>query len=200
MGKKTTDVTALPLLLAALDQAYSKRSWHGPNLRSSVRGLSAEEAGWRPNPGRKSIAEIVVHCAYWKYTVRRRLRGEKRGSFTLPGSNWFSLPEPFAVETWANCLALLDQEHAALRAAVAEFPAAQLHLGTSPTSAPAFLIQGAAAHDLYHAGQINLLKRLHDDTAGLGRSALKTKHDGQTARRQHASAQNVAVAGQRRKR
>jgi hypothetical protein len=190
------------LLLAALDQAYNKRSWHGPNLRSSIKGLTAEEAGWRPDPRRKSIAEIVVHCAYWKYAVRRRLRGEKRGSFALPGSNWFALPEPFSVETWNNCLTLLDGEHAALRAAAAEVADAALHRGAA-TATPAFLIQGAAAHDLYHAGQVNLLKRMLDDAAPQpGRSpgrGSKPKHDGEPARRQHAPADHVAVPRQRRK-
>jgi hypothetical protein len=162
MSKTSATPAELGLLLAALDQAFNKRSWHGPNLRSSLRGLSAEDAGWRPGPQRKSIAEIVVHCAYWKYTVRRRLRGEKRGSFALPGSNWFALPAPFTVDAWANCIALLESEHRTLRAAVAELHPAKLQAG-SPTSRPAFLVQGAAAHDLYHAGQINLLKRLRED-------------------------------------
>ena len=47
------------------------------------------ESAWRPHPARHSIQEIVVHAAYWKYAVRRRLKGEKRGSFPLKGSDWF---------------------------------------------------------------------------------------------------------------
>jgi hypothetical protein len=158
MGTSLTPEIAL--LVAGLDQAFNKRSWHGPNLRGSLRGLSAEDAAWRPAPQRKSIAEIVVHCAYWKYVVRRKLRGEKRGSFALPGSNWFALPAPMTVTTWNNCIALLESEHKTLRAAVAAVPPVSLHKGSSPTATPAFHIHGAAAHDLYHAGQINLLKRM----------------------------------------
>lgn len=82
----------LELLLSVLDEVFDHKSWHGTNLRGSIRGLSAEQATWRAQPARKNIHEIVLHCAYWKYTVRWRLTGEKRGIFSLLGSNWFTRP------------------------------------------------------------------------------------------------------------
>src|SRR2546425_1029226 len=115
------------LLLKILDEGYNKKAWHGPNLRGSVRGVTAEAAAWRPRPGRHNIWEIVAHAAYWKYAVRRRLRGDKRGSFPLKGSNWFSPPNSLSEQTWREYVALLDAEHRALRAVVAELPIAQLH-------------------------------------------------------------------------
>ena len=56
-------------LLGLLDEAYKRAAWHGPNLRGSIRGLTAREAAWRPSAERNSIWEIVVHAAYWKYVV-----------------------------------------------------------------------------------------------------------------------------------
>ena len=70
-------------ILQLLDEAFCRKSWHGTNLRGSLRGLPVQQAGWRPPGGRHTIADIVVHCAYWKYAVRRRLRGDARGSFPL---------------------------------------------------------------------------------------------------------------------
>ena len=67
------------LFLQLIDEAYKNRAWHGTNLRGSIRGLSAQQAAWRPAPTRHNIWEIVVHTAYWKYVVRRRLLGEKKG-------------------------------------------------------------------------------------------------------------------------
>jgi len=152
----------IALLLDLLDQAFDKKAWHGPNLRGAIRRVGASQAGWRPAPGRRSIADIVVHAAYWKYAVRRRLLGGKRGSFALKGSNWFGLPEPLTELAWCDHVALLCTEHRALRAAVAAFPAQQLHQpSTGSRFTNASLIQGIAAHDLYHAGQVQLLKRLH---------------------------------------
>jgi uncharacterized damage-inducible protein DinB len=155
----------IALLLALLDQSYDKKAWHGPNLRGAIRRLSAAQAAWRPNRRRHNIAEHVVHAAYWKYAVRRRLRGEKRGAFPLKGSNWFTLPQPLSEETWRGYLSLLDEQHRALRQAVAEFPEGHLHR-PSPGSkfVAAQLIYGIASHDLYHVGQIQLLKRLQAAT------------------------------------
>ncbi len=79
-------------LLAILDQAYNKPSWHGTNLRGSVRRVTPAQAAWRPGPGRHNIWEIVVHAAYWKYAAARRFTGGARGSFPLKGSNWFQRP------------------------------------------------------------------------------------------------------------
>lgn len=144
------------LLLDILDQGYNRKTWHGPNLRQSLRGVSAEMAAWRPKPGRHNIWEITLHAAYWKYTVRRRLLGEKRGSFVLKGSNFFIRPVGLSEKAWRADLALLDAEHRKLRTAVRDTLAGRRGKNQER------LIFGVAFHDVYHAGQIRLLRRLHD--------------------------------------
>ncbi len=153
----------LSLLLRLIDESYEKKAWHGPNLKGSFRGLSSLEAAWRPQPGRHSIVENVLHCAYWKYAVRRRLTGEKRGSFSLKGSNWFAISSPLSSSSWKEFTALLDREHRLMRQTIAEFPPAQLD-GFPAGGKVSFLTQiyGVALHDVYHAGQIQLLKRLRE--------------------------------------
>jgi hypothetical protein len=148
-------------LLMNLDEAYSGSSWHGPNLRGSIRGITSREAARRPGPGRHNIREIVIHAAYWKYAVRRRLRGEKRGTFALKGSNWFVRPGAKGGTTWEEEIRLLESEHALLRSVIAGTAASglRLHPGNGRRSAEV-LIRGIAAHDVYHAGQIQLIKRL----------------------------------------
>lgn len=144
----------LEVLVEILDQGYEKKAWHGPNLRQSLRGVSAQDAAWRPAPGRHNIWEIAVHAAYWKYLVRRRLRGEKRGSFALQGSNWFVRPVEASAKAWRQDVALLDAEHRKLRQAVEDF------LSGKTRRVSISLIFGVAFHDVYHAGQIRLLRRL----------------------------------------
>jgi hypothetical protein len=186
--------TSIRILVELIDQAFDLKAWHGPNLRGAIRRLTAEQAAWRPRLGRHSIAEIVVHCAYWKYAVRRKLRGvargsfavkgsnwfpqlvhcaywkyavrrklrgDARGSFAVKGSNWFPQPDDLSERDWKQNVDTLCQEHVALRSAVTGLNPANL-LRQAPNSryTYAFLIQGAAAHDLYHAGQIQVLKRL----------------------------------------
>jgi hypothetical protein len=154
-------LAAMHLLLDWLDQGYDKKAWHGPNLKGSIRGLDAGQAAWRPRPDRHSIAEQVLHAAYWKYVVRRRLRGDKRGSFPIQGSNWFPVPNGLTEAVWREHTRLLETEHRALRAAIAELPPERLvETPAGSKVSNLTLIQGIAFHDVYHAGQIQLLKRL----------------------------------------
>lgn len=152
----------IQLLVAGLDEAFDHKAWHGTTLRGSIRGLAAPAAAWRPGRMRHSTWEIVTHCAYWKYVVRRRLTGAPKGGFVLDGSNWFPQPRTLTERAWQDAVAVLVNEHRQLRKTVARFsPTA---LDRSPAGSPftyAALIRGIAAHDLYHAGQIQLLKRLH---------------------------------------
>jgi len=146
--------------LDAIDLAYDRQSWHGTNLRGSLRGVTAGQAAWRPARGRHNIWELAVHAAYWKYAVLRRLTGAKRGSFALEGSNWFARPVQPTDAAWKADLALLERTHRELRAAVAALPAARLRARVQGKRTAAWLLAGIAAHDLYHAGQIQFIKRL----------------------------------------
>lgn len=153
----------IEILLTSIDQAFDRRSWHGTNLRGSIRGVDLETAAWRPAPARHNIWEIVVHAAYWKYVVKRRLTGERRGSFPLKGSNFLKRPTPGEDRPalWKSDLALLTSVHVELRDAISKLKPADLnkpaHGGTETVL---FLVTGVAAHDLYHAGQIQMIKRL----------------------------------------
>jgi DinB superfamily len=144
------------LVLALLDEAYEKKTWHGPNLKQSIKGVTAKQAAWRPGRGRHNIWEVMLHAAYWKYVVRRRIEGGKRGSFALKGSNFFPRPEPVKLNeaAWKTDKKLLEREHRALRVAVAKV------LRTTQGARLVRQLYGVAFHDIYHAGQIRLLRRL----------------------------------------
>ncbi len=156
------------LLLALIEQSYDKTAWHGPNLKGATRRVGPAEAVWRPRAGGRNIAEIVVHCAYWKYAIRRRIRGDKRGSFALKGSNWFALPARLTSSAWREYLALLDEQHRALCEAVAGAPWSRLSAGSGGAGAPATHVYGVAMHDTYHAGQIRTIKAIYKRTAAAG--------------------------------
>jgi hypothetical protein len=148
-------------LVALLDEAFQRKSWHGTNLRGSLRGISAAEAAWKPNKNRKCIWEHTLHTAYWKYVIRRKLTGEKRGAFELQGSNWIALPADRSEASWRASIGILENEHRRLREAVAALDERALAAHPDGSAYPAaYLIRGIALHDIYHTGQIQLLKRM----------------------------------------
>jgi hypothetical protein len=149
----------LELLVDNLDRAYRGPSWHGTSLRGTLRGMVPALALRRPAPERNCIWDLVLHAAYWKYVVRRKLSGAARGSFPRAGANFPALPERPDAEAWKSDLLLLDEQHELLRAAVLTLAPASLERSRGQWRT-VDLVLGVTAHDLHHAGQVNLLKRL----------------------------------------
>lgn len=151
----------LELQLRELELAFDRRSWHGPNLMGALRGIKPAGACWRPQPERHNVAEIVVHCGYWKYRVCRLLDQERHPEFSIPGSDWFPREGERSPADQRRDTALLKEWHARLLDEVRRLAPARLD---RPSGADRFtvseLISGIAAHDLYHAGQIRLIRRM----------------------------------------
>jgi hypothetical protein len=163
MGREGQGMTKeVRQLLATIDQAYDHQSWHGTNLRGSIRRVSLAQAAWRPGPKRHNIWELVVHAAYWKYAAARRFTGDAPGSFPFKGSDWFKRPEQKTEKAWQADIALLEEMHVKLRRAVSQLSARDLARTPPGLKVNNFaILSGIAAHDVYHAGQIQLLKKLY---------------------------------------
>ena len=142
-----------PLLLSILDESYDRKAWHGPTLRGALRGVNANQAFWKPAPERHSIWDFVLHCAYWKFVARRRLLGARGLAFPRPGRDWFAVPEP-SDRAWRADMRLLQAEHRELREAIEDAPAKLIKRRSRE-------LRSVAAHDVYHAGQVQLMKRLY---------------------------------------
>jgi|SRR5690242_9242497 len=150
----------IALLVENLDRAFGKPSWHGTNLKGALKGLTPETASWRPAKDRPSIWELALHCAYWKHTALNRIRG-RRGGFPLEGSNWFPRSAKDGAARLRADLALLAKVHTELREAVASLSPKDLDRKAGRWTWRETLL-GAAAHDLHHAGQMQLIKRMEE--------------------------------------
>jgi hypothetical protein len=154
----------IDLLLGWLHEAFDARAWHGTPLRGSLRGLDAKAAAWRPAPGRHNIWEIAVHAAYWKCRCRGRLTGDPNVRFAFKGRNWFVRPGPGEASddsAWRRDVQMLVAEHRKLLEVVRALPPSALRRpARAHRQTPLEIIRGIAAHDVYHAGQIQMLRAL----------------------------------------
>ena len=162
----------MDLLSWNLQPPSGRKNWHGgPTPVGALRGVGAAEAAWRPTPRRKSIWELSLHIAYWKYTVRRHLERGAQPRFPRSPANFPSQPDAADEAAWSRDVGLLRSEHERLVTAVRGL--SEHWLGRVPAEGRRWtygeLILGIAAHDAYHTGQIQLLKRLWQERALLGR-------------------------------
>ena len=153
----------ITLLAEAIQPASGRRAWHGgPTPLGALRGVTAQQAAWRPGPRRKSIWALALHLAYWDYAVRRLLDGSARGAFPRAPSNWPAPPEKPDARSWAADVALVRAEHDRLAQAASRV--APDLLGRRPPGSRQWtygeLLAGIAMHEAYHTGQVQLLKRL----------------------------------------
>lgn len=141
-----------------LRRALEGDAWHGPSVLQVLAGVSAEQASSHPIPDAHSIWELVLHISSDYALVLRRLAGDGRP--VTPGEDWPSCPPPTA-ENWLHSVEALRRLNQQLREAVRAFPPERLDEPIVPgvpyTAYTQFI--GVTQHNLYHAGQISLLKR-----------------------------------------
>ena len=151
-------------ILDQLEREYGGDPWHGTALRQILAGIDYRQAAAYPLDGAHSIWEIVLHMTAWKNEVRRRLGGAPAG---LPTEGDWPAPPTPGPQTWSEAIDALDTAHRALTAVIARLADDQLlaltndprvdELGAGRTNYQ--LLQGVIQHDVYHSGQIALLKK-----------------------------------------
>jgi len=141
-----------------LRRAFDGNAWHGPSLLELLRGVEAKTAVARPVPDAHTIWELVAPIAAWDYAACVRLAGEKcqpKGTANFPRQ-----PAMATRAAWRKAVADAMRTHAMLIKTVARLPEARLH-DRVPGKRYNFghMLHGVVQHELYHAGQIALLKR-----------------------------------------
>ncbi len=144
-------------LKGELERAHYGEGWHGPALRPTLEGVTAEMALARPVAGAHSILEIVMHVGVWLSEVRARLGREAKD--LSPSQDWPAI-DGGSEAAWRQTLAVLDEAHAQLRDAIGELSEEQLRAKVPGTEYSVFvMLEGAIQHHAYHGGQIALLKK-----------------------------------------
>ena len=147
-----------------LEREHSGDPWHGSPLSEILQGVSHTEAAARPLADAHSIWELVLHVTGWKNEVRHRLAGAPAAEPT--DGDWPAPGEP-SPERWIEARQNLELAHRLLVSAVKEFPEPNLFIPTNDQRERSLgvgvtyyeLLHGIVQHDVYHAGQIAILKK-----------------------------------------
>lgn len=174
--KEAWAVTPTPAMIGeAVREAFEGPAWHGPTVRSSLRGITWEEASWRLAPGRNTIWELVLHLAYVRHRMLGRVARVTSGRVprfprSLDGS-WFPrLPEIPGAQAWRDDVGLLVAYQGRFLDALAGVdPSALEKRRKGADRSLGAELMGVAFHDVYHSGQIRLLSMLvREDEARRG--------------------------------
>jgi len=144
-------------IIDQMDRAFSGEAWHGPSLMSVLEGISAEEASTHPIRGAHSIWELVNHIATWNTISQHRLAGEHVE--VTPERDWPPVWE-VSETAWKRDLHALVESRKRLRESIKHFTNAHLEeKAAGPDYTRYMVLHGVIQHDLYHAGQIVMLKK-----------------------------------------
>jgi uncharacterized damage-inducible protein DinB len=151
-------MTESALIADQLRRAFYGNAWHGPALLELLEDVDAAMAAAKPLPGVHSIWELVLHVAVWDNAASRRLRGEKFQPTGL--ANFPLVPQKTNAAAWQKAIADAKRIHDALVKTVAVLPDSSLR-GRVPGKKYDFahMLHGVVQHELYHAGQIAILKK-----------------------------------------
>ncbi len=140
-----------------LHRAYAGGAWHGPALRQLLHGVSAKQAAARPVRGAHTIWELVLHITAWNRAVLRRTQG--KATSLSPAENFPAMPRA-TTANWKQAQAALRAAQQDLHHAVSALPDSRLKkIVPGKRYSVYFMLHGLVQHDLYHAGQIALLKK-----------------------------------------
>jgi hypothetical protein len=154
----TNQTTTGGMELRILREGYGPGAWHGPDLKAALTDVGSDAAFRRPAPGRHNIAEVALHHAYCVRGVRAKLTGMDPEPFVVAGDDWFELPDP-SVLSWAKVLEIAAVEQERLTDCVAGIQSGRVR-SPLPETERFDLVLGITCHAVYHAGQVQLIKRL----------------------------------------
>ena len=151
-------MTEVERIADQMRRGYDGDAWHGTPLRKLLEGVTAARAAYRQRPGLHSIWELVLHLVAVKRMVVRRLGGTP--TELTPAEEWPPVADT-SEPAWQATLAALDAGRAALLAAVEALDDSRLDEPVPGKDYVVYvMLHGDLQHDLYHAGQIALLKNL----------------------------------------
>ncbi len=154
-SKKYFGVTGL---IDLFQRTFDGEAWHGPSVMKVLRNFPLDQMNTRVGQSHSAI-ELVEHMTAWRQFAIHRLQGNK--SFEVTELENFKLRENAGAEEWRQAIADLEKSQKVLLELLQDFPSNELSALVDGRSYPFYvLLHGLVHHDLYHLGQIILMKRI----------------------------------------
>jgi hypothetical protein len=144
-------------LIRIAREGYGPGAWHGADFKAAIDDVTSDLAFWRPGKGRHNIAEIALHHAYTVRAVCTKLTGATPDAFVLEGEDWFDASNE-KTRSWSSIKDVVATQQKKLENAIRRFGKGDIELPDG--GKPFDLVLGIACHAVYHAGQVQLIKRL----------------------------------------
>ncbi len=140
-----------------LKKAFEGEAWHGPSVKEVLMSVTSDMAAARPIKHAHNIWELVLHITAWHDAVRKRLTGL---SVNLSDEEDWPAVKNASEFAWTTAIETLGKSTDNLLKTLSKFDSSKLHDNISGLNYTYyFLISGLIQHDVYHAGQIALLKK-----------------------------------------
>lgn len=150
-------MTEIQRISDQLKCAFEGEAWHGPSIKEVLAGVTAKQAAAKPIPNAHSIWELVLHVATWENAVRLWVKGEKHE--VSKEEDWRAVKDT-SETAWKKTLQNLENGHKELRKTISGLSDADLDkILKQPKPSVYQLLHGVIQHDLYHAGQMAILKK-----------------------------------------
>ena len=150
-------MSELERLETQLKRAFEGGAWHGPAVMEVLEGVNAKKAAAHPIPGAHSIWELALHIGAWEGAGLRRLNGDRA---QLPDEEDWPAIGDTSESSWQAVRQKLVEGNRKLRSKILTIDEAKLDQPILEGLASVYeTLHGVVQHDLYHAGQIALLKR-----------------------------------------
>jgi uncharacterized damage-inducible protein DinB len=141
-----------------LRRAFEGNAWHGLALWEILTDVTSQQAVSKPLNGVHSMWEIVNHVTVWESVVLRRIKGEVIGGLS-PEQDWPPVSDT-SESAWQKTLDSLERGNRQLREAISALTDDRLkETVLGQTYSIYHMLHGVVQHDLYHAGQIAILKK-----------------------------------------
>jgi uncharacterized damage-inducible protein DinB len=146
--------------IAQFKAVYDGEPWFGDSFKAKLKGVTEKQAFAKPNPGAHAIAELISHVIYWRTPLIKRLQNDLTSEASMDDEdNWMPL-EKLKAKGWKKLMEEFEASQSELVLLLTRTPDRFLNEPFRHGQSMDVLVNGVLQHDIYHLGQLGLVKKM----------------------------------------